>query len=184
MNFQRRNYSIFKNFYTTSPNTMKPSLCTPLLLLKSPAKRPRTWSEVSQSGGSHRYKTKQTNYSASWISVLIFWVLFWSTAEGWTIRGWELRFRTNRVAPHYDRHLALFPRVILPWSTTCAWHRHASPRLNCQASFIQRHYAVHFPSIAGSNSIYQQALLLLLTSSQSIPVLYFVGGNFLCFVLR
>jgi hypothetical protein len=27
--FREKNYSIFKNFYTTSPNAMKPSLCTP-----------------------------------------------------------------------------------------------------------------------------------------------------------
>jgi hypothetical protein len=27
--FQWRNHSIFKNFYTASPNAMKPTLCTP-----------------------------------------------------------------------------------------------------------------------------------------------------------
>jgi hypothetical protein len=28
-NFQQRNHSILKNFYTTSPNIMEPSPCTP-----------------------------------------------------------------------------------------------------------------------------------------------------------
>ncbi len=35
------------------------------LLLESFPKRRRTWSEASQFGGSHKYKTKQTNYIPS-----------------------------------------------------------------------------------------------------------------------
>jgi hypothetical protein len=42
------------NFYTTSPNTMNQADAP--LLLKSFPKRPKTWSEASELGGSHKYK--------------------------------------------------------------------------------------------------------------------------------
>ncbi len=141
---------------------MKPSRCTP----PSPREHSNEtknmiWSIPIWWISSVQNKTNKRPL-ASWISVLIFWVLFWSTADGWTIRGWELRFRSNMVALHCDRHLPLFPRVILPRSTTCAWHRHASTRRNCQAGFIQRHYAVHFPSTARSNPITNKLFFLFL----------------------
>jgi hypothetical protein len=51
-NFQWRNHSIFKNFYTTSANAIKPSHAP--FLLKSFPKRRRMPSEASRFGGSHR----------------------------------------------------------------------------------------------------------------------------------
>ncbi len=56
-NFQWRNHSIFKNFYTTSPNAIKPSHAP--FLLKNFPKRRRMPSEASRFVGSHRYKTNK-----------------------------------------------------------------------------------------------------------------------------
>jgi hypothetical protein len=66
----------FKNFCTTSPNAWN-QVDAPLLLENFP-KRPRTPSEASQSGGSHKYKTKQnkTNKQPCFIDRLVWPVPF------------------------------------------------------------------------------------------------------------
>jgi hypothetical protein len=77
LNFQWKNHSIFKNFYITSPNIMKPSQCTPPH--RELPKIPRTQCEVHQFGGSYSYKTKQTTclyiyiYNFIFIFILFFW---------------------------------------------------------------------------------------------------------------
>jgi hypothetical protein len=62
-----RNHSIFKNFYTTSPNAMKPNRCTPSPQELFKETTNVIWSIPVQWISSVQNKTKQTNKLHSFI---------------------------------------------------------------------------------------------------------------------